>query len=43
MMMPDAEIHSSVTIQPSGEVLYSKGYVYTAADEIRMTARDCAT
>ncbi|KAJ7388282.1 hypothetical protein OS493_038810 [Desmophyllum pertusum] len=25
MMMPDAEIHSSVSIQPSGDVLYSKG------------------
>ena len=27
MMMPDAEIHSSVSIQPSGDVFYSKGYV----------------
>ncbi|RMX60570.1 hypothetical protein pdam_00001389 [Pocillopora damicornis] len=26
MMMPDEETHSSVTIQPSGDVLYSKGY-----------------
>ena len=32
MMMPDAEIHSSVTIQPSGDVLYSKGYAYNVAD-----------
>ena len=25
MMMPDEEIHSSVSIQPTGDVLYSKG------------------
>ena len=29
MMMPDEETHSSVTIQPSGDVLYSKGWVHT--------------
>ena len=29
MMMPDEETHSSVTVQPSGDVLYSKGWVHT--------------
>lgn len=27
MMMPDSEMHSSVSIKPSGDILYSKGYV----------------
>ncbi|KAJ7336016.1 Gamma-aminobutyric acid receptor subunit alpha-4 [Desmophyllum pertusum] len=31
MMMPDAEIHSSVSIQPSGDVLYSKGVTVLAS------------
>ncbi len=29
MMMPDEEVHSSVSIKPTGDVLYSKGYVLT--------------
>lgn len=27
MMMPDEEVHSSVSIKSNGDVLYSKGYV----------------
>ena len=27
MMMPDSEMHSSVSIKPSGDIFYSKGYV----------------
>jgi len=31
MMMPDEEIHSSVSIQPTGDVLYSKGVTVLAS------------
>ena len=31
MMMPDEEVHSSVSIKPNGDVLYSKGYVKNLA------------
>ena len=32
MMMPDAEVHSSISIKPSGDVLYNKGYVLILRD-----------
>ena len=32
MMVPDSEMHSSVSIKPSGDIFYSKGY-----EKLRMT------